>query len=256
MIKEKLLKHSFLLEELIKRDFKVKYKGTVLGILWSVLSPLMMFFVMKMIFTQFFGKSTPHFAVYMLAGNVIYSYFSEATKSGMTALRSNASIISKVTVPKHLFLLSKNVQTFISFLLNLVVFFIYVAIDGISFNWKFLSLIYPIVLLLIFNIGCGFILSTLYMFFMDMRYLYDVALRIIMYMSAIFYTVDSFSSEVQKLFNINPLYLYIKYFRLVVIDSQIPSLRYHALMLAEAVVVLLIGMHMYKKNNNKFLYYI
>jgi len=252
---KKLIEHEFLFKELVKRDFKTKYKGTWLGMAWSVLSPLMMFFVMNAVFTEFFGRTTPHYTVYLLIGNIIYSFFSESTKSGMTALRHNAAIITKVNVPKYLFILSKNVQTTISFLLNIVVLFIFVAVDGLPFTWKFFLLLYPTVMLLIFNIGVGFILSALYVFFNDMSYLYDVLLRLIMYMSAIFYNVDSYG-EYGRYFLLNPVYGFIKYFRCIIIDGVIPSWQYHLLVFGYAALAMLVGGFLYKKYNNKFLYYL
>ena len=196
---KKLKRYQFLFEELVKRDFKKKYKGAVLGIGWSLLSPLLMLLVMKLVFTQFFGRATPHYTIYLFAGNLVFSYFSEATKGGMTSLLENAKIFTKVDVPKYLFLFSKNVQTFIGFLLTLVLFFIFVAFDGLAFTWKFLLLLYPIVMLLLFNIGVGLILSALYVFFRDTKYLYDVFLRLLMYASAIFYNIDGYAYKAEAL---------------------------------------------------------
>ena len=251
---EKLKKHQFLFEELVKRDFKKKYKRTVLGMGWSLLSPLIMLLVMKIVFTQFFGRNTPHYTIYLFCGNLIYSYYSESTKSGMRALIGNAQIFTKVTVPKYLFLLSKNVQTFISFLLTLVVFFGFVAADHLPFTWKFLCLLYPIVCLILFNIGVGLILSALYVFFRDVEYLYDVFTRLLMYLSAIFYTIDRYSPTVQNLFLLNPIYLFIRYFRKIVIEATVPSVWFHLLMAADVVIAVGVGCFMYKKYNTRFLY--
>ena len=141
---QKMRKYQFLFEELVKRDFKKKYKRTVLGMGWSLLSPLLLLLVMKIIFTQFFGRDTPHYTIYLFCGNLVFTYYSESTKGGMKSLMENSKIFTKVTVPKYLFLLSKNVQTFISFLLTLVIFFIFVAFDHLAFTWKFICLLYPI----------------------------------------------------------------------------------------------------------------
>lgn len=193
---------------------------------------------------------------YIFCGNLVWAYFSEATKSGMQALMENAKIFTKVNVPKYLFLLSKNVQAFINFLLTLVILFIFVAFDHLAFTWKFIFLLYPICMLVLFNIGVGFILSALYVFFRDTQYLYDVFLRLLMYMSAIFYTIDKYGSMVQNLFLLNPVYLFIRYFRKIVIEATIPTVWFHLLMLADAVAVLGLGCWMYKKYNTKFLYYV
>lgn len=253
---QRFKKHRFLFEELVKRDFKKKYKRTVLGVLWSMLAPLLTLLVMALVFTQLFGRTIPHFVIYMFAGNLIFFYYREATGGGMTALVNNAAIFTKINVPKYLFLLSKNVSSFINFLLTLIIFFAFVAFDGLSFTWKFFLLLYPIACLVVFNIGVGLILSALYVIFKDVQYLYDVFTMLLMYLSAIFYSVDAFSIKMQYLFYLNPLFVYITYFRKIVIGNTVPSLSYHLLCAFYALVVLIIGGYIYKKYNYKFLYYV
>ena len=217
---QKLKSYQFLFEELVKRDFKTKYKRTVLGMAWSVLSPLLHLLVMR-------------------------SFFSESTNQGMTALTGNAGIFTKVNVPKYLFLFSKNVQCLINFGLTLCVFFVFCALDHITFTWRCLVLL---------NLGLGLILSALFVFFRDMQYLWSVFTQLLMYMSAIFYSVDNYSPKVQRLFLINPVYVIIKYFRVIVIDASLLSWHYHLLMAAEALLAFGLGCWMYKKYNHKFLY--
>lgn len=253
---ETLKKHQFLFEELVKRDFKQKYKRTALGMAWSVLSPLLTLLVMKIVFTQFFGRSTPHYTIYLFSGNLIMAYFKESTKGGMNALMSNAKIFSKINVPKYMFLLSKNVSALINFLIILVVYFFFCILDGITFGVHMLALVYPLACLLTFNIGVGMVLSAMYVFFRDTQYLYDVFLTLLTYVSAIFYTIDQFSATIQSLFLLNPVYCYISYFRIIAIDSTIPSFGLHALCAFYAVAALVAGAVVYKKCNHKFLYYV
>lgn len=252
----KLLRHQFLFEELVKRDFKKKYKRTVLGMAWSILSPLLMLLVMRLVFTQFFGRGMEHYTTYLFCGNLVFSYFSESTGQGMTSLMGNAGIFTKVNVPKYLFLFSKNVQTLINFGLTLCVFFVFCVLDGITFTWKFICLLYPIACLVLFNVGVGLILSAMFVFFRDIQYLWSVFTQLLMYMSAIFYTIDSYSYTVQCLFLLNPLYLFIRYFRKIVIEATIPTIWFHLLMLADVIIVFGIGCWMYKKYNTRFLYYV
>ena len=252
----KLLRHQFLFEELVKRDFKKKYKRTVLGMAWSVLAPLLQLLVMRVVFTQFFGRSMDHYTIYLFCGNLVFSYFSESTGQGMTSLMGNAGIFTKVNVPKYLFLFSKNVQTLINFGLTLCVFFVFCVLDGITFTWKFICLLYPICCLVLFNVGVGLILSAMFVFFRDIQYLWSVFTQLLMYMSAIFYTIDSYSYTVQCLFLLNPLYLFIRYFRKIVIEATIPTIWFHLLMLADVIIVFGIGCWMYKKYNTRFLYYV
>ncbi len=252
---ENAKKNMFLFEELVSRDFKMKYKRTVLGMAWSILSPLLTLLVMKIVFTEFFGRNTPHYTIYLFAGNITMAYFREATRTGMTSLMNNSRILSKINVPKYLFLLSKNVSALVNYGLTVLVFFVFCLFDGISFGPRMLLLIYASLCLMILNIGVGMILSTMYVFFRDTQYLYDVFLTLLQYLSAIFYTVDRFSPSVQRLFLLNPVYVIIRYIRVIVIDGVIPSLKYHALMLIYPCVFLAIGLYMYKKYNHQFIYY-
>ena len=249
-------KHQFLFEELVKRDFKQKYKRTVLGMGWSLLSPLLQLLVMSIVFKQFFGRNMDHYTIYLFCGNLVYAYFKESTSGGMNSLMDNRGIFSKVNVPKYMFLLSKNVSSLINFGLTLCIFFLFALIDGVDFGLHFLALIYPICCLVVFNIGVGLVLSALFVFFRDISYLYDIFTLLLMYMSAIFYTVDTMAPWFQKLILCNPVYCYIKYFRVVVLDGNIPSLAFHALCAFYALVVLAIGAWVYKHYNHKFLYYV
>ena len=255
-ILDKLKKHQFLFEELVKRDFKQKYKRTVLGMGWSILSPLLTLLVMKLVFTQFFGRTMEHYTTYLFAGNLMFTYYKESTKGGMNALMANKHIFTKVNVPKYMFLLTKNVSAVINFGLTLLVFFLFAAIDGVTFSWKFITILYPILCLMVFNIGVGLILSALFVFFRDISYLYDVFTMLLMYMSAIFYTVDSYAPAVQRLFLLNPVYCAIKYVRLVVLEGTIPSVQFHLLLLFYAAMAMLLGGLIYKKKNHEFLYYV
>ena len=253
---KKFKEHQFLFTELVKRDFKKKYKRTYFGMLWSVLAPLLSLLVMSLVFTQFFGRTTPHYTIYLFCGNIVFSYFTDSTNGGMGSLLGNSGIFTKINVPKYLFLFSRNMSSLINFGLTLGVFFIFCIIDGITFTPLFLLLIFPVLCLVIFNLGTGLILSALFVFFRDMQYLWSVFTQLLMYMSAIFYNVSQFDEGIQKLFLINPLYVYITYFRTIVIDNQLPSLTLHLLAFGYAVIAFGIGALLYKKYNHRFLYYV
>lgn len=253
---EQFLKNQFLFEELVKRDFKVKYKRTVLGMGWSILSPLLTLLVMNIVFSHFFGRGMKHYTIYLFCGNLLFNYYREATSNGMNSLMSNSRIFSKINVPKYIFLLSRNVTSLINFGLTLIVFFIFCIVDRVEFGIHFLALIYPIICMVIFNLGIGLILSALFVFFRDMSYLYDIFTMLLMYLSAIFYTVDIMPEKYQTMFLLNPVYVYIRYFRTVVLDGQVPSFELHLLGAFYAVMAILVGAWVYKKYNYKFLYYV
>ena len=255
IIAGRIEKYNFLFEELVKRDFKKRYKRTFLGIAWSMLGPLLHLLVMSMIFIHFFGRDIPHFVIYVFAGLKVFTFFKESTSQGMQSLMSNSGILTKVKVPKYLFLMSKNVATLINFGLMLVIFFAFAAIDGVAFQWRFVLLIYPVVTLTLFNIGVGLILSALYVFFKDVQYLWDIFTLMLMWLSAIFYSIETFSITVQRLFLLNPVFTHIHYFRLVVLGGVVPAWHIHLLCGLYALGALSLGAFFYKRYNYKFIYY-
>ena len=249
--------NGFLFSELVKRDFKKKYKRTYLGMLWSLLSPLLTLLIMSLVFKHFFGNDTPHYTIYLFCGNIVFSFFSDSTGGGMGSLLANADIFSKVKVPKYLFLFSRNVSSLINFALTFVVFLVFCLLDGIAVTPLFFLLLFPIVCLVIFNLGVGMILSALFVFFRDMQYLWSLFTLLLMYLSAIFYTTERFAElGVERLFLLNPIYVYIKYFRLTVIGGTIPSPAFHLLSAGYAAVAFIVGILFYRGFNDKFLYYV
>ena len=223
---------------------------------WSVLSPLLMLSVMAIIFGNFFGRDIEHYVIFLFSGQIIYNYFIEATNEGMQALVSNSSIFTKINVPKYLFLFSKNVSALLNFAIILVIYFGFVIFEGIDFTWQFLLLIYPIICLIVLNLGMGLILSALFVFFKDIQYLYRLFTQILMYGSAIFYSIDILPQHLQTLFYCNPIFVCITYFRSIVLHNAVPDLRLHLLLAGYALVLFGIGCWVYKKYNYKFLYYV
>lgn len=256
-IKKKIEQYHFMFTELVKRDFNKRYKRSILGILWSMIAPLFQLVVMSFVFDRVFGERMQYYTVYMFAGQLMFNYFREATDNGMQSIIANAGIITKVNAPKYLFLVSKVMAASINFLLILIIFFIFVAYYRISFTWKFLLIVFPIICIFILIIGTGLILSALFVFFKDIQYLYDIFTLALMYFSAIFYDIEIFDgSIVGKLIYLNPIFLYINYIRQIVIYGNIPSLNYHLYCILYSLSILRIGMWMYKKYNYMFLYYI
>lgn len=251
-----LYNHQFLFEELVKRDFKAKYKRTVLGMFWSVLSPLLMLSVMSIIFGNFFGRNIEHYVIFLFSGQIVFNYFTEATNEGMQALVGSSAIFSKINVPKYLFLFSKNISALINFIIILAIYFSFVAFEGISFTWQFILLLYPVICLILINVGIGLILSALFIFFKDIQYLYRLFTQIVMYGSAIFYSIDILPQHLQTLFYCNPIFVCITYFRSIVLHNTVPDLWLHMLLAVYALLLFGIGCWVYKKYNYKFLYYV
>lgn len=259
-MKEKINKiirnNSFIFIELVKRDFKKKYKRTVLGMFWSILSPLLMLAVLAIIFGNFFGRDIPHFLIYVFTGQIVFNYFLEATNEGMGALLFNANIFTKVNVPKHLFVVSKNVSAFINFSIICIIYFLFLFFDNVIISWKFIFLLYPIICLILFNIGLGLLLSAYYVIFRDLEYIYRILTQLIMYGSAIFYSIDIVPNFMRVIFYCNPIFVFITYIRNIVLDNMIPNIYMHLLLAIYTVLVLLLGIAVYRKYNYHFLYYV
>ena len=254
-LRDKISQNRFLFEELVKRDFKKKYKRTILGLLWSVISPLLTFLIQLLIFGYLFKRGDHNYIIYLLTGNLMFHFFSDTTTTGMFSMYSNAGVLSKINVPKSIFLLSSNVAGVFNFLLTLLVYFVFMIFTGVSFGPHLILMVYPIICMIIFNIGISYILSALFVFFRDIQYLYSIAITLIMYLSAIFYYVDSLPSNIQIIFAINPIYRYIAYMRQLVIDSTIPSLSSHLICFGFAVGAFVIGYIFHKKTEKNFVYY-
>lgn len=253
---QRLKKYQFLFQELVHRDFTKKYKRTVLGIAWSVLSPMLTLLVMNIVFGTLLGSNIEHYTIYLFSGQLIFSFFNDSTNEGMTSLLNNAEIFTKVNVPKYMFLFSKNVSSLINFGITLIIYFLFVIVNGIPVTWKFILLLYPICCLVVFNLGIGLILSALYVFFRDIQYLYSIFTLLLMYLSAIFYSIEEFPQIGRNLYLLNPVYVYIRYFRKIVIDGDIPSIWFHLIAAGYALIAFGVGYLIYKKKNHSFLYYV
>lgn len=223
---------------------------------WSILSPLITLLVMHIIFSKFFGGGIEHYTIYLFCGNIVFTYFSDAASGGMASIMSNSEIFSKINVPKYLFVISRNVCSLINFGLTFAIFIVFCIIDGVAITPLFLTLPFPILCLIAFNIGVGLILSALFVFFKDVQYLWGIFNMLLTYVSAIFYSTEAFSATARVLFHLNPIYVYISYFRCVVLDGSLPSWWLHLLSLGYAALFLLVGTLVYKKCNRKFLYYV
>lgn len=248
-------KYQFLFTELVKRDFKNQYRGAVLGVAWSVLSPLLTLLVMRLVFTHFFGYSIEHYTTFLFCGTLLFSFFSDSTSQGMGTLRNNTGIYSRVNMPKYIFLLSKNTQILCNFSLTMLVFLIFCLLDGVPITVRFLLLLYPILCMMVFNTGLGLFLAVMLIRFRDVQYLWNVVIRLLMYLSAVFYNVSSYPPLAQRLFLLNPVYCFIHYFRQIVLDGEVPPIWFHLLILAYTLAAVALGCAMYRKYKNTYLNY-
>ena len=251
-------KYKFLLRQLISRDFKVKYKRSVLGILWSLLYPILTMTVMALVFSNIFKFSTPgvNYLVYLLTGLVMFNYFNEASNLSMSSVVANFSLINKIYIPKYIFPLSKCLFVGINFLLTLIPLYAIILITGTPLNIYHIFLPYAFICLFIFTLGMGLILSAVSVFLRDMFYIYGIIMTLWMYLTPIMYDINLISENLQIYFKLNPLYHYINFARRIILYGEMPTPFTFAICAITALATLLIGVIVFKKNQDKFIYYI
>lgn len=246
-------KYRFLLSELIIKDIKLKYRRSYLGILWTLLEPLLTTIVLTLVFGGLYKESDKTFPLFVVTGRLLYTFFANATKSAMKSIRSNGQMIKKVYVPKYIYPLSSIMAQYVTFLISLIVLVGVAVYVRIKPTYYMFQAIIPLFILFIMVIGVGLILATMEVFFRDMEYLWGVLLMIIMYCSAIFYNPDIISSQYDWILKLNPLYAVIHNFRETIIDGVPLSMDYLLYSAGFSVISVVLGVWMFYKNQDKFI---
>lgn len=253
-----LKKYMFLLQQLVSRDFKVKYKRSILGVVWSLLYPLLTMAVMAIVFSNVFKFSTPgvSYLAYLLSGLVMFNYFSEASNLAMSSVVANFSLLNKIYIPKYIFPLSKCLFVGINFLLTLIPLYVVLFATGTGVNIYHIFLPYAYLCLFMFTLGMGFILSAVSVFLRDMFYIYGIVIMMWTYLTPIMYDISTISPTLQPFLKLNPLYHYINFAREIILYGRIPQPFTWLTCIASAVIVLIIGVVVFKKTQDKFIYYV
>ncbi len=248
-------KYRFLLTELVIKDIKLKYRRSFLGILWTLLEPLLTMLVLWAVFqTIRENKSITNFPVYIITGRLLYSFFSNATKSAMKSIRVHGQMIKKVYVPKYIYPLASVLSQFITFIISLLVLIGVAIVTRVRPTFHIFSAIIPLLILLVMVMGVGLMLATLAVFFRDMEYLWGVILMLIMYCSAIFYSEKAIlEGKYSWLLKFNPLYAVIKNFRNAVLYGLPQDVNALLFSGGFSIVVLVLGLWMFYKNQDKFI---
>lgn len=242
--------YFFVIRELTAREIKRKYARSYLGIIWSVLNPLLTMMVMSLIFSYMFKHSIDNYPVYYLTGNVLWGLFSTGTNSAMTALVDNKNLLIKAKLPKQTFVLSRIYTALVNFGYTCIAYIMMLIIFRVKPSWTVLLFIPDVILALIFTIGVGYILSILYVFFADIKYLYSVLLTLLMYMSAIFYPASSLPPVLQTLIGYNPVYLTIYIAREAVVYGRMPHYSSWIKLLLAAAISLWVGLVVFRDKQN------
>lgn len=245
-------KYQYLLFQLVKKDIKLKYRSSYMGVLWTLLEPLLTMMVLVLVFSKLY-HNTKDFPVYILTGRLLYSFFANTTRASLKSVRANAGMIKKVYVPKYMYPCASVLSGYIQFLVSLVVLAGVAVFCDITPTWHLLEAVFPLTIILVLTMGAGLWLSTVAVFFRDLEYLWGVALTLIMYACAIFYKVETVIGENNEwLFRLNPLYATIENFRDAIYGNalNIPVMMYS---LVFSALLFLSGVFVFYKNQDKFI---
>jgi len=218
-------RNKVLLRELVVTDFKLRYQNSVLGYAWSLLKPLFLFAIMYVVFVHFlrFGEGIEHFAPMLLLGLVLWGFFTEATKQGMNSITSKGNLLRKINFPKYILVISATVSAFINLLLNLIVVFVFMAIDGVSFSWMILLFPFSLILLYGFALALAFFFAALSVKYRDISYIWDVIIQAMFYGTPIFYPIQmvmAFSTQAAQVLMLNPVAVIIQDARALLVGSE------------------------------------
>lgn len=242
--------YFFAIKQMVAREVKRKYARSCLGIAWSVLNPLLTMAVMSMIFSTIFKRSIRNYPIYYLTASLFWQLFSGATQSAMTALVDNRSLLLKVKLTKQSFVIARVFTALTNFGYSCVAYAVMLLIFRVEFNRYMLLFPVDVLFMLLFSMGIGYALCILYVFFADIKYLYSVFLTLWMYLSALFYPVDSLSEAMQKVVNANPVYNYVRFARDIVLYGNMPEPVVWVKIIGWGVLSFTVGYVIFRKNEN------
>ena len=245
-----------LLTQLVRRDFLVKYKRSVLGVLWTLLNPLANMVILSIVFSAIFRGAIPYFPAYVLSGTVLFGCFVEATHGALQSVVVKANFIRKVYVPKYVFPLSNTITGFITLLFSLVALLVVMVFIGAPFRITMLAVPVVIAYMLVFCMGMGLALATSFVFFRDTVHIYSVLTTVLHYLSAIFFDVSIVPERYMLIFALNPMYHYIRVFRMVMLYGAWPSAVDHLICGGMAMIALCGGIFVFYRNQDKFILHV
>lgn len=249
-------KYRFLLSQLVGRDFKTKYRRSVLGVLWSLLNPLLTMIVQFMVFSTLFRFDIPNYAVYLLSGIVMFNFMAEATSQSMTCIIQNASLINKVYVPKYIYPFSRVLSCGVNFLFSLIALYTVIIATGMPVTYHHIALIFGIGCMFVFICGISLLLAAMMVFFRDTQFLYSIGLTIWTYLTPIFYPESILPSAIMSIMKFNPMYHFIRFIRVIILNGGFPDPKAWVFCAVFAIGSLLLGIFVFNKTQNKFILYL
>ncbi len=245
-----------LLHELVLRDIKKKYRRSVLGIFWSILNPVLIMLITSFVFSHLFRFEIQDYPLYLITGQVMFNFYSEATNFAMGSIIENGGLIKKTYVPKYLFTVSRVMSSLVNLALTLPAVLFIAVVTGSSISWHFLLCLLPLAALFLFCSGIGLFLAAVTVFFRDVYHLYGVVLAALSYATPTFYPLTIIPEQYRHVMYFNPLTYYLDAFRDCVYLDAVPQAKGLLMCFLIAGLALLVGAWTFRKCQNKFILYV
>lgn len=249
-----LIKYRELIRQFVSRSIKTRYKRSVLGVLWTLLNPLLTMVVLTIIFSQLFRFSVENYPIYVLCGLVVWNFFSNVTTGAMSDMLLSGNLLGRIYMPKSVFAVSAVGTGLVNLLLSLIPVFIIALVLGVQITPAIIVMPLAIIILAVFSLGLGLFLSTTAVFFGDMEPVYNVVLTIWFYSTPIIYPVEVIPEQFQWLIRLNPLYYLLTIFRDPLFRGTVPELSFWLISCSFALVALIIGVYVFTSRSNEYAY--
>ncbi len=255
----------FILQQLVSRDFKLKYRRSVLGVLWSVLNPLLMMAVLSLVFSNMFRFEIDKYPVYLILGMTLFTLMSDSTSSAMSSIIDASALLKKVRVEKAVFPIEKVLFALVNYLFSFAAVIVVMIVFGIHPSWCMLALPLLLLYVVVFCAGIGLLLSALSVFFRDVMHLWSVVITAWNYLTPIFWPEEMLTSgalsaglgqALMAVEQFNPMYYFVSYMRQIMMYGTMPGLDFNLICLAFAAVTFIVGLLVFRKAQSKFILYI
>lgn len=250
------IRYGFLIKQLVARDFKTKYKRSILGALWSFLNPILTMAIQYIVFSTIFRSGIENFPVYLLSASILFNFFTEAVGNGLGSITGNVSLITKVSIPRYIYPVSRVLSAGINLLMSTFPLFIVIILTGCKFSTSYILMPLVYIFLLLFCVGLSMLLSTSMVFFRDTQFLWGIASLLWMYATPIFYPESIIPERFSFIFKLNPMYYYLKFFRTILMDNVAPELSLIGMCMFWSIIAVVVGAYVFHKNEKKFTLYI
>lgn len=228
-------------------DFKLRYNNSILGYLWTLIKPLLLFGILFVVFSFFMRFPVQNYALHLLAGVILWNFFTEATSISLQSFVNKAALITKIFFPRYLIVLAATTTSLLTLLLNMLIFFIFLVYSGVGFHWANLLLPLYLVLLYLFTLGLSFILSALFVRFRDLSHIWEVLLQIGFWLTPIIYTVSVIPEKYHFWIMLNPIAQVIEATRKIFVLNEIMSVGFHLQLIVVCLLTFFVGGFLFQK---------